>query len=99
MMAHEIFYVDGFKIVGPYTLEIQFDDGSIQVINFEPMLHGELFGSLQDLAVFNQVKLDPEIRNLVWPNDAAFDPETLRNWPLYADEMMKMAQRWARVPA
>jgi hypothetical protein len=98
-MAHEIYYVESFKIVGPYMLEITFDDHSTQVIDFEPMLHGELLGPLHDPVVFNQVRLDSEIRNLVWPNDAAFDPETLRNWPLYADEMIEMAQRWARVPA
>jgi hypothetical protein len=98
-MAHEIYYVAGFKIVGSYTLEILFDDGSAQTIDFEPMLHGQLFGPLRELAMFNQVKLDPAIRNLVWPNHAAFDPETLRNWPLYADEMIAMAQRWSRVPA
>jgi hypothetical protein len=98
-MEHEIYYVDSFVIEGPYTLKITFDDDSTQIIDFEPLLHGELFGPLRDLAVFNQVRLDPEIRNLVWPNDAAFDPETLRNWPFYADEMIEMAQNWARVPA
>jgi hypothetical protein len=98
-MAHELYDVEAFTIVGSYTLAITFDDGSTQVIDFEPMLHGELFGPLRDLSVFNQVRFDLEIRNLVWPNDAALDPETLRNWPLYADEMIKMAQRWASVPA
>jgi hypothetical protein len=98
-MIHEIYYVDGFKIVRPYTLEITFDDSSTQVINFEPLLRGELFGPLRDLTVFNQVRLDAEIRNLVWPNDAAFDPETLRNWPRYRKTMIEMAQQWERVPA
>ena len=30
--------------------------------------------------VFNQVRLDPEIHTLVWPNDADFDPATLYHW-------------------
>ncbi len=98
-MGHEIYYVESFIIVGAYTLKIIFDDGSTQVINFEPLLHGELFGPLRDLVLFNQVRLDREIRNLVWPNDAAFDPETLRNWPLYADDMIELAQSWALSPA
>ncbi len=98
-MEHEIYYVESFAIIDPYTLKITFDDASTQTIDFEPLLHGELFGPLRNLTLFNQVRLDPEIRNLVWPNDAAFDPETLRNWRLYGDEMIKMAQSWARVPA
>ena len=67
---HEIYYVDSFVIIGPHTLKITFDDASTQIIDFEPLLHGELFGPLRDLVMFNQVRLDPEIRNLVWPNDA-----------------------------
>jgi len=98
-MEHEIYYVDSFTIVAPYMLRITFDDNSTQNINFEPLLYGELFGPLRDLVLFNQVRLDPEIRNLVWPNDAAFDPETLRNWPLYADAMIAMVQSWDRVLA
>ncbi|MEZ4713540.1 MAG: DUF2442 domain-containing protein [Caldilineaceae bacterium] len=94
---HEIFYVVDFKIVRPYTLRVRFDDDSEQVINFEPVLYGEMFGPLRDKALFEQVRLDAEIRNLVWPNDAAFDPETLRNWPRYKDEFAKMAQSWDAV--
>ncbi len=96
---HPIFYVEAFEIVGPHTLHIEFDDGSEQVVNLEPVLRGELLGPLHDLTIFNQVRLDPEIRNLVWPNDAAFDPETLRNWPRYKDEFIRMAQSWEAVAA
>ena len=99
MTIHEIYYVEDFSIIGPYTLQIRFDDQTAQSINFEPILHGELLGALSDLNVFNGVSLDPEIRNLVWPNDAALDPETLRNWPIYQDKFIKMAQSWEQVPA
>jgi hypothetical protein len=93
-MGHELYRVTSFDIVAPFTLRITFDDNSVQTINFRPVLEGELFGPLKDLAMFNQVRLDPEIHTLIWPNDADFDPETLRNWPLYAEEMIKMAQSW-----
>lgn len=99
MNGHDLYYVEAFTIVGPHTLRIAFDDGSEQIINFEPILRGKLLEPLQDLAVFNQVRLDAEIRNLVWPNDAAFDPETLRNWPQYKDAFIARAQKWERVPA
>jgi hypothetical protein len=99
MNGHDLYYVEAFQIVGPYTLRIVFDDSSEQTIDFEPILRGKLLEPLQDLSFFNQVYLDPEIRNLVWPNDAAFDPETLRNWPRYRDEFIAKVQKWERVPA
>jgi hypothetical protein len=61
-------------------LRVEFDDGTEQVIDFAPMLHGYYFGPLRDLGLFNQVRIDPEIHTLVWPNDADFDPATLYNW-------------------
>ncbi len=89
----------GFEIVGPYTLRVEFDDGAEQVIDFRPVLEGVLYGPLQDKSVFNQVEIDPEVHTLVWPNGADFDPATLHDWPEYADEMKRMAKRWAKVKA
>ncbi|MBX3011592.1 MAG: DUF2442 domain-containing protein [Caldilineaceae bacterium] len=97
MVGHELYRVTGFKIIGPYILFITFDDGSNQTIDFEPILYGNLYGPLRDLNLFNQVHLDPEIHTLVWPNDADFDPETLRNWPDYQEAWHKAAQRWTLV--
>ena len=68
-----------FEIVGPYTLSVTFDDGTSQTIDFEPVLYGYYYSPLRDKKVFNQVRLDPEVHTLVWPNDADFDPATLYN--------------------
>ncbi len=95
-MSHPIYRVVGFEIVGPYTLRLTFDDGTEQVIDFRPVLEGPLYGPLQDEGLFNQVEIDPEVHTLVWPNGADFDPETLHDWPKYAEEMKRMAKRWAR---
>ena len=54
-MEHEIYYVDSFAIIEPYTLRITFDDNSTQVINFEPLLYGELFGPLRDLFILKSI--------------------------------------------
>ena len=72
--------VTDFEIIAPYTLRIVFEDGQERIINFEPVLYGHYYGPLRDLDLFNQVRLDPEIHTLVWPNDADFDPATLYNW-------------------
>ena len=50
-MKHPIYRVSNFKIVGPYTLRVAFDDNGEQVINFETVLAGELFAPLRDLTV------------------------------------------------
>ena len=68
-----------------------------QTINFEPVLHGEMWGPLRDLNLFNHVGIDPIARTLSWPNGADFDPETLRNWPEYCDELANRAQAWDKV--
>lgn len=93
-MSHGIHRVTQFAIVGPYTLQICFDDQSEQCIDFRPVLAGELFAPLRDIEIFNQVSLDPEVYTLVWPNGADFDPATLHDWPALKDAMVERAKRW-----
>ncbi len=93
-MKHAIHRVTGFEIVGPYSLEVSFEDGVSQSIDLEPVLEGELYGPLRDPAVFERVLIDPEIGTLVWPNGADFDPATLHDWPEVADKFAAMARRW-----
>ena len=96
---HDIHEVRSFEIVAPYTLEVRFEDGTQQVINFEPILAGELFRPLRDLSLFNQVRLDTEVQTLVWPNGADFDPATLHDWPNLVDALAAQAKEWESVPA
>lgn len=94
-MEHDIHRVIGFDLVGPFTLDVRFDDGVRRTIDFRPILRGEMYGPLRDRALFEQVRLDPEAHTLVWPNGADFDPETLHNWPDVAEEFARMAAGWA----
>ncbi len=98
-MTHRICRVRDFQIVGRHTLRIVFDDGSDRTIDFGPVLGGELFGPLQDVSLFNQVRIDPEVHTLVWPNGADFDPATLHDWPQHADVLASQAQSWNPQPA
>jgi hypothetical protein len=92
--------VSGDQIfVGDYTSRVWFNDDSEQMINFKPVLYGTMWGPLRDLDFFNQVQLDPESETLVWPNEADFDPETLRNWHLYKDRLAERAQSWEKTTA
>jgi hypothetical protein len=98
-MTHGIYRVESFEIVSPYTLRIRFDDGIEQTINFEPVLTGELFGPLRDLNLFNQVRIDSEVKTLVWPNGSDFEPATLHDWPDIVDELTTQARLRDAVPA
>ncbi len=93
---HPIFRVLNFRILSPYTVEVSFDDGTKRVIDFLPVLAGELFGPLRDLTLFSQVRIDPEVHTLVWPNGADFDPATLHDWPKYVEALTDRVREWER---
>jgi hypothetical protein len=93
-MIHTLCRVTSFEIVAPYTLRVGFDDASQQIIDFYPILTGELYSPLRDLALFNQVTLDPEVHTLVWPNGADFDPATLHDWTNRKHAFIHMAKQW-----
>jgi hypothetical protein len=96
---HPIYRITSFEISGPFTLRAHFDDGTDRVIDFEPVLAGKLYGPLSDPHLFAQVRIDPEVQTLVWPNGAAFDPATLHDWPQYRSELQARARQWERVSA
>jgi hypothetical protein len=98
MTVHPIYRVRSFQIVAHFTLRVQFDDQTEQVINFEPVLAGELYRPLRDLTLFGQVRIDPEVHTLVWPNGADFDPATLHDWPKHADALATRARQWELTP-
>jgi hypothetical protein len=93
-MAHPVFKVTGFEIVGPRTLRVEFDDATTQVIDFTDVLAGDVYGALHDEQLFRGVEIDPEIHTLVWPSGADFDPAVLHDWPVHAAEMRRLARRW-----
>lgn len=98
-MIHPICRVLDFQIVAPYTLRVVFDDATEQVIDFSPVLRGELYGPLRDQALFNRVAIDPEAHTLVWPNGADFDPATLHDWQNCKEAFIEMASHWDLVRA
>lgn len=95
-MRHFIVRVTGFEVIGPHQLAVGFSDGTRQDVDFRPVLHGPLFGPLQDIGVFNRVVLDAEAGTLVWPNGADFDPSTLHDWANVCEELAARARGWAR---
>ena len=94
-MAHEIYRVSSFQKLAPFTLRVRFDDDTSQTIDFRPVLKGELYSPLQDAALFDQVRIDPEVHTLVWPNGADFDPAILHNWFESGPALKALADQWA----
>jgi hypothetical protein len=98
MLPHPIVRVTACQQVAPFTLRLEFDDGATQTIDFS-VLYGRLFGPLSDPDFFSRVKIDSECHTLVWPNDADFDPATLRHWPEYLPYLLEMVERWKKSPS
>jgi hypothetical protein len=93
-MAHEIHHVVAFEKTAPFTLRVRFEDNTSQEIDFQPVLKGELYGPLRDASLFDQVRIDPEVHTLVWPNGADFDPSTLHNWPEAGKALQRLVENW-----
>ncbi len=66
------------RVLGSYTLELQFGDGFVGSIDLKPALWGTVFEPLQDEAYFAQFRLEDD--TIRWPNDADFCPDVLRYW-------------------
>ena len=98
-MNHAIYRVESFRIAGPYTLRVRFDDEVERTIDFRPVLEGELYGPLRDRELFDRVRIDDEIHTLAWPNGADFDPVTLHDWPDPLPALEARARQWKRVSA
>lgn len=80
LMQHKFIRVISFKPVRDYVLDVAFDDGTSQRIDFGPVLTGELFEALRDKSLFAKARVDVEAGTLVWPNGADFDPDMLHDW-------------------
>ena len=93
-MSHSIYRVVSVKQTGPYTLALEFDDGLVWTFNFKDVLHGELFGPIQDPCEFSKVYIDFEVHTLVWPCGADFDPSVLHDWPEHEEAFRKLAEHW-----
>ena len=70
--------VTGVRHLHGYVIEATFKNGSTNTVDMKDDLRGEVFEPLKDMALFSQVRFDPEQETAVWPNGAAVAPEFLR---------------------
>jgi hypothetical protein len=63
------------------VLRVEFNDGLVRDIDCSFLLHGTLGEPLKDPDYFRQVRVDIELRTIVWPNGLDPAPELLHSWP------------------
>ena len=69
----------GVRHVEAYRLELTFRNGEKAELDFRDRVVGRcgVFKLLEDVVFFKQVRVDPEIGTLVWPNEVDFCPDVL----------------------
>jgi hypothetical protein len=60
-----------------YRLRLWFDDGSERKVDLADELWGPMAEPLRDPELFRRVRIDPELRTIVWPNGFDMDPDVL----------------------
>jgi hypothetical protein len=65
------------KYIRDYTIWVKFEDGSEGEIDLSAELYGPIFEPLRDIRYFEQLRVDPELGTIAWPNGADFAPEFL----------------------
>ena len=76
----EMVIVTKVRVIGPYSLEVTFADGTCREVDLEPKIWGVVFEPLRDPAFFAQATVDHELGTVVWPNGADFSPEFLYHY-------------------
>ena len=67
------------EYIEAYRLKLIFDTGEQGKLDFKDRIvgRGGVFSALEDIEFFSQVKVDPEIGTIVWPNGVDFCPDML----------------------
>jgi hypothetical protein len=64
--------------VGSHRVFVKFEDGVQGEIDVADLVEFDgVFAPLRDPACFAEVRVDPELRTLCWPNGADLDPDVL----------------------
>ena len=79
-----------------YRLRLRFEDGAIGEVNVAELIEFRgVFAALREKAVFDQVRVDPELGTVVWPGGGDLDPDVL--YALATGEPIPdLVPEWAR---
>jgi len=62
-------YLEGYKV------EVTFNNGQKGIADLSAALRGRVFEPLRDPALFAQLRVDDDLRTIVWQNGADLAPE------------------------
>ncbi len=65
------------KYLERYKLRLTFSTGAVKDVDLEQELYGEVFEPLRDVALFKQVRVNPDTNTIEWPTGADLAPEYL----------------------
>ena len=61
-----------------YRLRLHFEDGAVGEVDVAKLIQFQgVFAALREKAVFDQVRVDPELGTVVWPGGGDLDPDVL----------------------
>jgi len=75
----ELISVVEVRYVRDHVLWLRFSNGFVGEVDLGGRLRGRVFEPLKDIAMFAQVRVDPEIQTVAWPNGADLSPEFLHD--------------------
>ena len=77
-MGADLIEVTEVEVLGHYRLRLRFSDGRVGDVDVSDVREKEnLFVDLRDPVYFAQVRIDPEVGTIAWPNGLDFAPERL----------------------
>jgi hypothetical protein len=77
-MGADLIEVTDVKVLGHYRLRLTFSDGYVGDVDVSDIRDkGNLFADLHNPKYFAQVRVDPEVGTIAWPNGLDLAPERL----------------------
>ncbi len=85
-------YIDEFKV------DVHFNNGKRGTADLTEALHGAIFEPLKEKSLFAQLKVDPELETIVWPNGADLAPEYVYFQAFKHDfELQEQFKKWGYI--
>ena len=92
-------HVINAKLLEGYKVAVRFSDGREGVADLADALHGPIFEPLKKGEAFRQLRVDDELRTIVWPNGADLAPEYIYYQAFRDDpDLQAIFRNWGYVP-
>ena len=65
------------QAVGDYCVRMEFEDGSVRVLDVKPWIRGDWYGKLSDVEYFRKVRPHSCPGSIEWPDGQDIAPEDI----------------------